>query len=261
MLRQAKIRFISILALIPLLAACGGASRDATPTSDVTGRTAVPTSVSAPNSELAEAGVPSPTTGVTSVVPSTMSTVTPTQVPTRAAVVRSTPAPTSSAGEMAKAKPRESSGQAISVPDFEMVGYQGQTVLGGSRTRFSQVFEQGKPVVLNFWAGNCPPCRLEMPSFQAVADKYDGEVVFVGVDVGLFTGLGDHESARQLLDQLDVRYPSAYAVDASSLQRYEVVSMPTTIFFDSHGSVVARREGLVLEDELSDIVAQLVAGS
>jgi thiol-disulfide isomerase/thioredoxin len=147
------------------------------------------------------------------------------------------------------------------LPGDEVGAYQGDDLLGGREARFSEVFQRGKPVVLNFWAGNCPPCRFEMPSFQAVADKYDGEVVFVGVDVGLLTGLGDHESARQLLDELDVRYPSAYALDASALQQYKVVTMPTTIFFDSQGGVVARRAGIVLEDELSDIVDQLAAGS
>jgi thiol-disulfide isomerase/thioredoxin len=248
------------MTLVLLLAACGGASSEMAPTSGVTGRTTVPTSVSAPRKESAAADVPS-ATETTAVIPNAMATLTPAQVPTTVSVVEPTLAPTSSPAEWAATRPQELSGQAVNVPDFGLVAYQGEELLGGRETSFSEVFKQGKPVVLNFWAGNCPPCRLEMPSFQAVADKYDGEVVFVGVDVGLFTGLGDHESARQLLDQLDVRYPSAYAVDGSSLQHYKVLSMPTTIFFDSHGSVVARRAGIVLEDELSDIVDQLVAGS
>ncbi len=249
------------MTLVLLLAACGGASSETAPTSGVTGRTTVPTSVSAPRNEpAATADVPS-ATETTAVVPNAVATLTPTQIPTTVAVVKPTLAPTSPPVESAATRPQELSGQAVSVPDFELVAYQGEELLGGREAKFSQAFEQGKPVVLNFWAGNCPPCRFEMPSFQAVADKYDGEVVFVGVDVGLFTGLGDHESAKQLLDELDVRYPSAYAVSASALQQYKVVNMPTTIFFDSQGRVVARREGIVLEDELGDIVDQLVAGS
>jgi len=167
----------------------------------------------------------------------------------------------SSTGKSATVTPREASRRVVSVPDFALVAYQGADLLGGREAKFSEVFEQGKPVVLNFWAGNCPPCRFELPSFQAVADRYEGKVVFVGVDVGLFTGLGDQASARQLLDELDIRYPSAYAVDASALRQYKVVSMPTSIFFDSRGRVVARRAGIVLEDELNDMVGQLVAGS
>ena len=46
---------------------------------------------------------------------------------------------------------------------FEITVYQGADVLGGQSVRFSEVFAQGKPVVLNTWAGPCPICRNEMP--------------------------------------------------------------------------------------------------
>lgn len=46
-------------------------------------------------------------------------------------------------------------------PDFKLVAYQGDDVLGGHETTFSTVFNQGKPVVLNFFAGQCPPCQGE----------------------------------------------------------------------------------------------------
>ncbi len=134
-------------------------------------------------------------------------------------------------------------------------------MLGGREARFWEVFDRGKPVVLNFWAGNCPPCRLEMPSFQKVADEYEGRVIFIGLDVGVFTGLGDHESGRQLLDELDIRYPSAYAVDDSPLREYKVLNMPTTIFLDSDGKVISRRGGIITEDDLRDMVQRLVAES
>lgn len=259
-MRKSKRTCVSALALVLLLAACGGATTDATPTSGLTGRTTVPTSVSDPETEPAAADAPTATTGATTVMPGAAATGTPVRVPTTVAIAKPTLAPTSSPGMSAATKPQGSRGRPVSVPDFKLVAYQGEELLGGREVRFSEVFEQGKPVVLNFWAGNCPPCRLEMPSFQAVADKYD-EVVFVGVDVGLFTGLGDHESARQLLDELDIRYLSAYAADAAALRQYKVINMPTTIFFDAEGRVVARRSGIVLEDELGEIVDQLVAGS
>lgn len=68
--------------------------------------------------------------------------------------------------------------------DFRIVAYQGEAVLGGKDSTFSKVFEQGKPVVLNFWAGNCPSCSVEMPGFQKVATEFAGKVIFVGLDVG-----------------------------------------------------------------------------
>jgi thiol-disulfide isomerase/thioredoxin len=104
-------------------------------------------------------------------------------------------------------------GATITAPDFPIVAYQGAALLGGAETRFAAVFRQGEPVVLNFWAGQCPPCQAEMPSFQRVADDYQGRVLGVGVDVGRFTALGGQQSARQFLGDLRITYPAAYAVD------------------------------------------------
>jgi thiol-disulfide isomerase/thioredoxin len=54
------------------------------------------------------------------------------------------------------------------------------------------LLEQDKPVILNFWAGICPPCRVEMPDFQEVYGEYREEVLLCGADPGIdrsFIGL------------------------------------------------------------------------
>ncbi len=229
---------ISTLALVSLLTACGGSSGDVAPATGVTSGKAASTSASTPATEAVAPAIPSPTTQ--SAAPAARET--------------------RSRAEVSAPSDPTTSRKTVSVPDFALVAYQGHDVLGGHETQFSRVFEQGQPVVLNFWAGNCPPCRFEMPSFQEAAEKYEGRVVFVGVDVGVFTGLGDQQSARQLLDELEIRYPSAYAVDISPLQQYKILNMPTTIFFDSHGREVTRRTGIATEDDLREMVERLVTG-
>jgi thiol-disulfide isomerase/thioredoxin len=140
--------------------------------------------------------------------------------------------------------------QPVSDGDSRIVAYQGEDVLGGGQPRLEQVLGHGKPVVLNFFAGQCPSCRAEMPEFQRVADSYSGKVVFAGVDVGPFTGLGSHEDARRLLRDLHITYAAGYAVSDAPLRQYQVEAMPTTLIFDAGGSQVFHRSGVVTEAEL-----------
>ena len=147
---------------------------------------------------------------------------------------------------------------ASGVPDFRIVAYQGQDVLGGEDVNFASLVGHGQPVILNFWAGLCPPCRQEMPTFQRVYDEYEGRVVLVGVDVGPFTALGSHDDARDFLREFDIRYPTGYATAESPLRQFSVRSMPTTIFFDGEGNVTGRHLGILTEGQLRERIQQLL---
>ena len=151
--------------------------------------------------------------------------------------------------------------KAVGSGDFGLVAYQGAAVFGGKESRFSKVFDQGKPVVLNFWAGLCPPCRAEMPGFQKVATELSGKVLFVGIDIGPFVDLGNHQDAINLYTQLGIHYPLAYALDSTPLQAYRVQGMPTTVFLASSRRVVDQETGIVTEEQLRTIIQQkLLAG-
>ena len=51
------------------------------------------------------------------------------------------------------------------------------------------------------------PCRAEMPQFQAFHEEFKDQVTLLGIDLGPFTGLGSHEDADELLQELGVTYP------------------------------------------------------
>ncbi len=142
------------------------------------------------------------------------------------------------------------------IADFTIVAYQGEDVLGGTQSTFLKIFQQGKPVVLNVWAGLCPPCRAEMPGFQRTSLAFQEKVIFVGLDVGPFVGLGSHEDATKLYKELGIRYPLAYAVDASPLQTFRVQGMPTTVFLDASGNIVQTATGILTEDQLRRTIQQ-----
>lgn len=154
-----------------------------------------------------------------------------------------------------------SSPEATRERSFPIVAYRGADALGAEVVDFGQLLGKGTPVVLNFWAGQCPPCRAEMPDFQKVHDRYADEFLLVGVDIGPFIGLGTRESAIALLDELDIRYPTAYALDAGAVRDNQVLAMPTTIFYDAAGVEVGRHAGLLTEQAFEARVRELIGAA
>ena len=100
---------------------------------------------------------------------------------------------------------------------------------------------EGRPIVLNFWATWCAPCREEMPSLAALQEAMGEEAAVVLVA----TGRNDPEAALEFLaetgasDLRDVRDPKG------SLGRgVGVVGLPTTLVLDPQGREVARLQGI-----------------
>ena len=153
------------------------------------------------------------------------------------------------------------SGAGGTATDFALVAYQEQGVLSGEEANFAQVFGHGKPVVLNFWAGACPPCRAEMPGFQRVHDDLGDKFTMIGVDIGPFVGLGSHDDARQLLEDFNINYATAYAEDASPVRDYGVLNMPTTVFITPDRQIFDTRVGFLSEKRLRSKLQDLLASS
>ena len=74
-----------------------------------------------------------------------------------------------------------SSGVGASAPDFDFSLYQGTSERGFREGKLSSL--QGRPMVLNFWAGLCPPCRAEMPQFQVFYEEFKDDIMLLGIDI------------------------------------------------------------------------------
>ena len=147
---------------------------------------------------------------------------------------------------------------ALEVPDMEISAYQGEDALGGGETTLSAVLGQGKPVVLNFWAALCPPCRAEMPEFERVHEERGGEVTILGVDIGPQQFLGTREEAQALLTELGVTYPTGTTFDETVVRGFEIFGMPTTFFIAADGSVMRKWSGILDEEKLNELIDELV---
>ena len=104
---------------------------------------------------------------------------------------------------------------------------------------------EGKPLVLNFWAGLCPPCRAEMPQFQVFYEEFKDQIQLVDIDTGVFTGLGSRNDADALLRELGVTYPAGWTEDGSGPRKFGVTAMPTTVFISSDGTIVEKSVGAI----------------
>ena len=119
-------------------------------------------------------------------------------------------------------------------PDFTVYNKEGNPV------RLSDM--KGTPVVLNFWASWCPPCKAEMPDFDEIAKQYEGKVAFMMVN--LTDGQSETlESARSFIDSMGYTFPVYFDTTSEAAYLYGIQSIPTTFFIDAEGYFAAYCEG------------------
>ena len=126
-------------------------------------------------------------------------------------------------------------------PDFTV------TDRDGNEVRLSDYF--GKPIVLNFWASWCGPCKSEMPHFNEAAQRYDGDVIFLMVNMTD----GSREtvkSASAFIEKQGYTFPVLYDTKSEAAYIYSVYSIPTTYFIDSEGTLIAGATGAIDSDTL-----------
>jgi cytochrome c biogenesis protein CcmG, thiol:disulfide interchange protein DsbE len=115
---------------------------------------------------------------------------------------------------------------------------------------------RGVPVVINFWASWCVPCKAEAPRFVASARKYAGKVTFLGIDVQDF-----ETDARRFLTRYETNYVSVRDGDDSTSSAYGVTGIPETYYLDARGRVVAHSVGEVSAEELEANVLEAIKES
>ncbi|MEG2858411.1 MAG: TlpA disulfide reductase family protein [Clostridia bacterium] len=107
----------------------------------------------------------------------------------------------------------------------------------------------GKPVVLNFWASWCPPCKGEMPDFQKLYDEVGDDVVFMMVN----QTDGQRETQKKaaaFIEKQGYTFPVYFDTDLAASMTYQVYSIPTTVLVDVQGNLVAISPGQMDEATL-----------
>ena len=125
----------------------------------------------------------------------------------------------------------------------------------GETVKLSDKF--GKPIVINFWASWCYPCKSELPDFEEMYKKYGGEVEFMMVN--LTSGRETKEVAAAFIESCGYTFPVYYDTMSSGVMAYGISAIPLTVFVNKDGSIASYYnqmiDGETLENGIKDIIS------
>lgn len=134
-------------------------------------------------------------------------------------------------------------------PDFTVADAEGNSV---SLSDFS-----GKPVVINFWATWCGPCKEELPYFDTAYKTYGEDVVFMMVNL-TDGGRETVEGAKEFVAENGYTFPVYYDTQLDAAITYGINSIPVTLLVDEDGILTAGQIGMVPEESLMHAIATML---
>ena len=133
-------------------------------------------------------------------------------------------------------------------PDFALQSINGKTV------RLSDF--RGKAVLLNFWATYCAPCRIEMPWFVELQDRYAAEGLQV---VGVAMDDASPDDIEKFASELGVNYPILVGEETVGNAYGGVQFLPSTFYIGRDGKVVGKVFGLKTKNEIEENIKKTLA--
>ena len=146
-----------------------------------------------------------------------------------------TQAPTQPEPEVTGTQPTEP--PANIAPDFTMLD------MDGNEVNLAEFF--GKPIILNFWASWCGPCKMEMPEIQDFYEKYGENIHFLAVSVD-----DSVDTAKAFIETEGYTFPVYFDTTSMGAYTYGASSIPLTFFIDAEGNLTAYYMGAMSADIL-----------
>lgn len=125
----------------------------------------------------------------------------------------------------------------------------------GKKVKLSDL--RGQPVMLNFWATWCAPCKAEMPEIvNAYEAQKDSGLVVLGVNAEETA-----QQASEFMQEYNMQFPVVLDSRGDLQQLYMVRGLPTSIFIDRDGKIAVRWAGLLNQDLLDEYLTEISSGA
>jgi thiol-disulfide isomerase/thioredoxin len=122
-------------------------------------------------------------------------------------------------------------------PDFSLTDLNHQTV------QLKKLF--GKPIILNFWATWCGPCRIEMPMLESFYQDHIEEIELIAIN------MQEKEQPVQIFaNEYGLDFPLLLDQDAEVSTLYRIHGLPTSIILSAEGKISAVHIGVISESQL-----------
>ena len=126
---------------------------------------------------------------------------------------------------------------------------------GGMSVKLSDYL--GKPVIVNFWASWCGPCKSEMPEFEEAFKQYGSQIQFMMIN--LTFGSETESSAKSFILDNGYNFPVYFDATGDASGLYGVSAIPTTYFINAKGEIEARAVGALNAETLRKGIDILLA--
>ncbi|HEY7065653.1 MAG TPA: TlpA disulfide reductase family protein [Chloroflexota bacterium] len=154
-----------------------------------------------------------------------------------------------------KARPAPELRVALFPEQQAALGAAGQAATGQNHGQLRLADLAGQPVVINFWASWCQPCRQEAGVLERFAREYEPRgVAFVGVNLW-----DSDDKARAFLDEFGASYRNGVDAGGGAAIEFGVTGLPETYFVDRDGQLVRKFIGPITERALRAAVEELLS--
>ena len=134
-------------------------------------------------------------------------------------------------------------------PDFTVLD------MDGNEVNLSDYF--GKPIIINFWATWCGPCKSELPAFDNMYAEYGDDIEFIMLN--LTDGSRDTvDNVKQFVSDNGYSFPVYFDTTLEAANTYGAYSIPTTFLIDNEGIPVHSQMGAMSEEQLEQLINALL---